>query len=257
MMKNRIEGKWAFITGATAGIGKATAQLFAEAGCHLILNGRRENRLKELKNTLEADYKVNVKLAAFDVRDRDAARQLLSLLDQPIDILVNNAGLARGVDAVYDAQYDDWDTMVDTNIKGVLNMTRFISPRMKERNEGHIINIGSIAGHESYPGGSVYCATKHAVKAFTEATKKDLHGTNVRVSMVSPGLVETEFSEVRFKGDADRAGEVYEDMDPLVAEDIAEIVRFIANRPPHVNIMDTIVFPVAQSSSMMVSRDND
>ncbi|MEL7834730.1 SDR family NAD(P)-dependent oxidoreductase [Fodinibius sp. Rm-B-1B1-1] len=257
MMKNRIEGNWAFITGATAGIGKATAELFAEAGCHLILNGRRENRLKELKRTLEADYNINVKLAAFDVRDRDAAKQFLSFLEQPIDILVNNAGLAKGVDAVFDAQYDDWDTMVDTNIKGVLNMTRLISPRMKERNVGHIINIGSIAGHESYPGGSVYCATKHAVKAFTEATKKDLHGTNVRVSMVSPGLVETEFSEVRFKGDADRADEVYEDMEPLVAEDIAEIVHFIVNRPPHVNIMDTIVFPVAQSSSMMVSRDND
>ena len=136
-------------------------------------------------------------------------------------------------------------------------MTRLISPQMKERDTGHIVNIGSIAGHESYPGGSVYCATKHAVKAFTESTKKDLHGTNVRVSMVSPGLVETEFSEVRFKGDSDRAEEVYEDIEPLVAEDIAEIVYFIANRPRHVNIMDTIVFPVAQSSSMMVHRDND
>lgn len=246
-----------FITGATAGIGKATAQLFAEAGCNLILNGRREKRLKELKSTFEREFEIEVKLAAFDVRDRDAAQQFLSLLDQPIDVLVNNAGLAKGVDAVFDAQHDDWDAMVDTNIKGVLNMTRLISPQMKNRNQGHIINIGSIAGHESYPGGSVYCATKHAVKAFTEATKKDLHGTHVRVSMVSPGLVETEFSDIRFKGDTDRAEEVYEDMEPLVAEDIAEIVHFIANRPPHVNIMDTIVFPVSQSSSMMVHRDND
>ena len=136
-------------------------------------------------------------------------------------------------------------------------MTRLISPQMKDRNEGHIINIGSIAGHESYPGGSVYCATKHAVKGFTEATKKDLHGTNVRVSMVSPGLVETEFSEVRFKGDKEQADEVYEGLKPLVAKDIAEIVHFMANRPAHVNIMDTIVFPVAQSASTMVHRDND
>lgn len=256
-MQNRIEGKWTFITGATAGIGKAIAKIFAESGSHLVLNGRRKNRLEKLKEQLEKHYDIEVVLAPFDVRDREAAQQFLNSFSEPIDILVNNAGLAKGVDAVFDANHDDWDTMVDTNIKGVLNMTRLLSPQMKERNRGYIINIGSIAGHESYPGGSVYCATKHAVKGFTEATKKDLHGTNVRVSMVSPGLVETEFSEVRFKGDKDRADEVYEDIKPLVAEDIAEIVHFMANRPPHVNIMDTIVFPVAQSSSTMVHRDND
>ncbi|MDZ7660162.1 SDR family oxidoreductase [Fodinibius sp.] len=256
-MQNRIEGKWTFITGATAGIGKAIAKIFAESGSNLVLNGRRKNRLEELKQELEKHHNIEVALAPFDVRDRKAAQQFLNGFSEPIDILVNNAGLAKGVDAVFDADHEDWDTMVDTNIKGVLNMTRLITPQMKERNRGHIINIGSIAGHESYPGGSVYCATKHAVKGFTESTKKDLHGTKVRVSMVSPGLVETEFSEVRFKGDKDRADEVYEDMKPLVAEDIAEIVHFIANRPPHVNIMDTIVFPVAQSSSMMVHRDNE
>ncbi|WP_445664974.1 SDR family oxidoreductase [Fodinibius sp. AD559] len=256
-MQNRIEGKWTFITGATAGIGKAIAKIFAESGSHLVLNGRRKNRLEKLKEQLEKHYDIEVVLAPFDVRDREAAQQFLNSFSEPIDILVNNAGLAKGVDAVFDANHDDWDTMVDTNIKGVLNMTRLLSPQMKERNRGYIINIGSIAGHESYPGGSVYCATKHAVKGFTEATKKDLHGTNVRVSMVSPGLVETEFSEVRFKGDKDRADEVYEDIKPLVAEDIAEIVHFMANRPPHVNIMDTIIFPVAQSSSTMVHRDND
>ncbi|PAU95545.1 NAD(P)-dependent oxidoreductase [Aliifodinibius salipaludis] len=256
-MKNRIEGKWTLITGATAGIGKAIAKIFAESGSNLVINGRRENRLQELKRQLEKHHDIKVALAPFDVRDREAAKQFLDSFSEPIDILVNNAGLAKGVDAVFDAEYDDWDTMVDTNIKGVLNMTRLISPQMKERNRGHIINVGSIAGHESYPGGSVYCASKHAVKGFTEATKKDLHGTDVRVSMVSPGLVETEFSEVRFKGDKDRAEEVYEDIKPLVAEDIAEIVHFMANRPSHVNIMDTVVFPVAQSSSTMVHRDND
>lgn len=256
-MQNRIEDKWTFITGATAGIGKAIAKLFAESGSNLVLNGRRKNRLEELKKQLETDHNINVALASFDVRDRESAQQFLNSFAEPVDILVNNAGLAKGVDAVFDANHDDWDTMVDTNIKGVLNMTRLILPQMKEHNRGHIINIGSIAGHESYPGGSVYCATKHAVKGFTEATKKDLHGTNVRVSMVSPGLVETEFSEVRFKGDTDRAAEVYEDIKPLVAEDIAEIVHFMANRPPHVNIMDTVVFPVAQSSSTMVYRGDE
>ncbi len=256
-MQNRIEGKWTFITGATAGIGKAIAKIFAESGSNLVLNGRRKNRLEELKQQLEKHHGIDVALAPFDVRDREAAQYFLNGFSEPIDILVNNAGLAKGVDAVFNANHDDWNIMVDTNIKGVLNMTRLISPQMKERDRGHIINIGSIAGHESYPGGSVYCATKHAVKGFTEATKKDLHGTNVRVSMVSPGLVETEFSKVRFKGDKDRADEVYEDIKPLVAEDIAEIVHFMANRPPHVNIMDTVVFPVAQSSSMMVHRDND
>lgn len=256
-MQNRIKGKWVFITGATAGIGKAIAELFANSECHLIINGRRKKRLQNFKKDLEQRHDIQVVTAPFDVRDQTAAQQFVTDCDDPIDILVNNAGLARGVDAVFDADFNDWDTMVDTNIKGVLNMTRIVTPQMKERDSGHVINIGSIAGHESYPGGSVYCATKHAVKAFTEATKKDLHGTNVRVSMVSPGLVETEFSEVRFKGDKERADQVYDGMQPLVAQDIAEIVYFMANRPSHVNIMDTIVFPVSQSSSMMVSRDED
>ncbi len=256
-MQNRLEDKWVLITGATAGIGKATAELFAESGANVVITGRRTERLKEIKAQFEQEYAIEVEIASFDVRDREACQSFVDGLSNPIDILVNNAGLAKGTDAVYDAELDDWDTMIDTNVKGLLTMTRLIAPKMKERNSGHIINIGSIAGHESYPGGSVYCSTKHAVKAFTEATKKDLHGTNVRVSMVSPGLVETEFSEVRFKGDKERADEVYDNMKPLVAQDIAEIVHFMANRPPHVNIMDTIVFPTAQSSSTMVHRDND
>lgn len=246
-----------FITGATAGIGKATAHIFAKSGSNLIINGRRKDRLRTLHDQLESDYNIKVQTACFDIRDREVCQSFISNLSHRVDILVNNAGLARGKDAVYDAQLEDWDTMIDTNIKGLLTMTRLIAPRMKERNSGHIINISSLAGHESYPGGSVYCSTKHAVKAFTEATKKDLHGTKVRVSMVSPGLVETEFSKVRFKGDEEEAEEVYQHMEPLVAQDIAEIIHFVANRPAHVNIMDTVVLPVDQSSSMMVNRSND
>ncbi len=251
-MKNRLSNKWAIITGATSGIGEATAYAFGESGCNLILTGRRQQRLNEIADTLRSDYDIEVEIAAFDIRDADACRNMVEGLSNPIDILVNNAGLAKGVEGVYDADLEDWNLMIDTNIKGLMTMTRLISPKMKKRNQGHIINIGSIASHESYPGGSIYCATKHAVKAFTEAAKKDLHGTKVRVSMVSPGLVDTEFSVVRYDGDKNQADQVYEDMQPLVAEDIAEVIHFTANRPPHVNIMDTIVFPVDQSSATMV-----
>lgn len=253
-MENRLKDKLVLITGATSGIGKATAQLFAKAGCGLAITGRRKKKLDSVKRELETRYEVDVTTGVFDIRDREACGQFLESLLKPVDILINNAGLARGTDAVFEASFDDWDAMIDTNVKGLLAMTRLITPAMKQRNSGHIINIGSVAGHESYPGGSVYCASKHAVKAITEATKKDLHGTRVRVAMVSPGLVETEFSNVRFKGDNKRADNVYKGMEPLLAQDIAEIVLFMATRPPHVNIMDTIVFPVAQSSSTMVDR---
>lgn len=256
-MTNRIEDKWALITGASAGIGKAIAHEFAKAGCNLAINARRESQLKELKNELQKEHNISAKTGAFDIRDREACAEFIQSLPAPVDILINNAGLAKGVDAVYEAEFDDWDTMIDTNIKGVLNMTRLVTAKMKERNSGHVINIGSIAGHEAYAGGSVYCATKHAVKAITESTKKDLHGTKVRVSMVSPGLVQTEFSNVRFYGDDKKADKVYEGYEPLTSLDIAETVYFIANRPPHVNIIDTVIFPVAQSSSSMVARHED
>lgn len=254
-MTNRLKGKFAIITGATAGIGKATARLFAQSGCDLALTGRREQRLAEFKAELETEFEISVHYASFDVRDRSACRAFIDSLEKPVDILVNNAGLARGVEAVYEADFDDWDTMIDTNVKGLLTMTRFVAAAMKNRGNGHIINLGSTAGHEAYAGGSVYCATKHAVKAITEAAKKDLHGSAVRVSMVSPGLVETEFSKVRFDGDEKQADEVYDGIEPLRAVDIAEIIHFTANRPSHVNILDTIIFPVAQSSASMVSRD--
>ncbi|MEX0724462.1 MAG: SDR family NAD(P)-dependent oxidoreductase [Gracilimonas sp.] len=252
---NRLKGKSAIITGATAGIGYKTAELLGEEGVDLILTGRRKERLEEIKKDFEDRLNVSAQIAAFDIQNAEACREFIESLSKPVDILVNNAGLAKGTDPVYEADFDDWNTMIDTNIKGLLYLSRLISPQMKERNSGHIINVGSTAGHESYAGGVVYSATKHAVKAITEATKKDLHGTEVRVSMVSPGLVETEFSEVRFKGDKEKAAKVYKGMKPLVAQDIAEIIVFVANRPAHVNIMDTIIYPVAQSSATMVHRN--
>jgi len=253
---NRLNGKYCLITGATSGIGRASAEMFAEQGCNLGLTGRREQRLENLKSMLEASYDVNVDIFHFDIRDREACKKCVDAVSEPIDILLNNAGLASGKDAVYEADFSDWDAMIDTNLKGLLSMTRFASAKMKKRNEGHIINIGSVAGHEAYPGGSVYCATKHGVKAITESTKMDLKDTAVRVSSVSPGLVETEFSKVRFHGDEDAADKVYDNLQPLTAADIAEIILFVANRPPHVNILDTLVYPVAQSSATIVHRDN-
>lgn len=254
-MENRLEGKFALITGATSGMGKAIATLFARSGCNLAITGRREERLQSLQTELESSCDTHIKIGAFDVRDRDACRHFIDSLERCPDILINNAGLARGKDAIFEADFEDWDTMIDTNVKGLLAMTRFVTEQMKKQNSGHIINIGFIASHEAYEGGSVYCASKHAVKAITKATKKDLHGTAIRVSMVSPGLVETEFSNVRFHGDDQKADAVYEGIQPLTALDIAEIVHFVANRPAHVNIMDSIVFPVAQSSSTMVARN--
>ncbi|MEQ9309018.1 MAG: SDR family oxidoreductase [Balneolaceae bacterium] len=253
---NRLKGKTVLITGATSGIGKATAELFAELGCQLVLTGRREKRLSILSKELQEKYNNIVLTFAFDIRDYDACKAFsISIAEKDIDVLINNAGLAVGVDSVQSGDFDDWNTMIDTNVKGLLAMTRLITPKMVERDSGHIINLGSIAGHEAYPSGAVYCATKHAVKAITEATKKDLHGSKIRVSMVSPGLVETEFSNVRFKGDDKRADSVYQGIEPLTANDIAEIIVFMANRPEHVNILDSIVMPVYQSSAQMVHRN--
>ena len=253
---NRLQGKTVLITGATSGIGKATAEQFAEHGCNLILTGRRAERLTDESRILSARYDIKVESAVFDIQDTAACKGFgESLQNKSVDILVNNAGLALGVDSIQTGDFEDWNTMIDTNVKGLLAMTRYVLPQMLERNSGHVINLGSTAGHEAYPGGAVYCATKHAVKAITEATKKDVHGSKIRVSMVSPGLVETEFSNVRFHGDDDRADSVYKGMEPLTAQDIAEIIVFIANRPDHVNILDSIVMPVYQSSAQMVHRD--
>ncbi len=251
---NRLKDKWVLITGATSGIGLACAKQFAASGSNLVLTGRREERLTNLQQELKRSNGVDVIILSFDIRDRDACKSAISSITHPIDILINNAGLAAGTDPINQADLDDWDRMIDTNVKGLLTITRYVSVKMRERNSGHIINLGSTAGHEAYAGGVVYSATKFAVNAITQATKKDLHGTNIRVSVVSPGLVETEFSEVRFSGDTEKAASVYEGMKPLVANDVAEIVLFVAGRPDHVNILDTIVIPVHQSSASMIHR---
>lgn len=251
---HRLKGLRAIVTGATAGIGQAIATQLAETGCHLILMGRRQDRLEALATSLEQEFGIEVSYTAFDVRDRDACVRFADSLQGPIDILINNAGLALGFDGIQSANMDHWDTMIDTNVKGLLYMSRLISPIMVKQAKGHILNIGSLAGHEAYANGSAYCATKFAVRAINEAMKKDLHGSGVRVSMVSPGLVNTEFSRVRFEGDQERANSVYAGMEPLTAQDIAEIVLFSLSRPSHVNILDTLVIPTDQSGSTMVHK---
>jgi len=237
------------ITGATSGIGRSCAEAFSRAGSRLTITGRRADRLAELASTLGGE----VTTLAFDVRDRAATEAALADLD-PVDVLVNNAGLAAGFSALHEGDPDDWDAMVDTNVKGLLTVTRAVVPGMIAQGRGHVVNIGSIAGHEAYPNGAVYCATKHAVKAITESLRKDLLGTGIRVSTVDPGLVETEFSVVRFHGDVDRATQVYTGMDPLTPDDIAEVVRWVADRPRHVQVAEVLVLPTDQAAATMVHR---
>jgi len=252
---NRLKDKNILITGATSGIGEATAYQCAELGANLFLTGRRENKLSSIQSDLTEKHGIEVEIFPFDIAKHDSCVRFVESLKVEIDILINNAGLALGTDPVFDLKKEEIDQVFNVNVHGLLTLTRLISPKMKARNKGHIINIGSAAGHEAYGGGIVYCATKHAVKAITESTKKDLHGTKVRVSMISPGMVETEFSNVRFRGDNKKADAVYKNFQPLIADDIAEIIVFIANRPDHVNIMDTIIYPVSQSSPTMVYRN--
>ncbi|MGB3612225.1 MAG: SDR family oxidoreductase [Elainellaceae cyanobacterium] len=250
------QGQTVLITGASSGIGAACALAFAQAGARLILAARRGDRLQALAQSLK-DVGGTTHLIELDVRDRDAVTQAIVELPsewQDIDILVNNAGLSRGLDKLHEAALQDWEEMIDTNIKGLLYVTRAVVPGMVARGKGHVVNIGSIAGHETYPGGSVYCATKSAVMALTEGLKLDLLGSPIRVSSVDPGLVETEFSDVRYRGDRDRASSTYQGMTPLTPQDIAEIVLFCATRPPHVNISDILVMPTDQSSATLVHR---
>ena len=245
------------ITGATSGIGRATAEIFARNGYRLILTGRREERLHELKQDFEAKYGTAVLILPFDVRDQAATEAALSNLPESfreIDILVNNAGLAKGLAPIHEGNLDHWETMIDTNIKGLLYVTRLISPGMVSRRRGHIINLGSSASKEAYPNGNVYCATKFAVEALTKSMRFDLHAHNIRVSQVSPGHVEeTEFAITRFDGDADRA-KIYNDFQPLKSSDVAEAIYFMATRPPHVNIQDIQLFATQQASSMVIDR---
>ena len=253
-MKNRLKGKTALITGATAGIGLQIARDLAEMGVNLILTGRRDERLKSVKEEL-IQKNISVVTLKFDIRFKDQIVKAFETINlESVDILINNAGLALGTDPVQKAQTEDWDIMIDTNIKGLLMVTRIVSPFMIKKKSGHILNLSSIAGQEAYPGGVGYNATKFAVNGITKATKMDLHGTGVRVSMISPGAVKTEFSITRFKGDEERAESVYKGITPLIADDISEIATFILNRPEHVNIMDVVVYPIAQSAATMVYR---
>jgi 3-hydroxy acid dehydrogenase / malonic semialdehyde reductase len=246
------------ITGASSGIGEACAHVFAESGARLILTARRSPRLEALKTQLQQQFNTEVLVLTFDVRDRPSITTALDSLPpewQAIDILINNAGLSRGLDKLYEGDIQDWEEMIDTNVKGLLYMTRAIAPGMVARGRGHVINLGSIAGHETYPRGNVYCATKAAVRAISEGLKQDLLGTPVRVSSVDPGLVDTEFSQVRFHGDTERAKTVYADMVPLTAQDVAEVILFCATRPAHVNVSEVLVLPTDQSGATLVHRD--
>lgn len=249
--------KIAFITGATAGIGKACAEKFANEGWNLILTGRRKERLDALEQQLQSTYNVKVLTLNFDVQDLEAVKENINSIRGPwknIDVLVNNAGLAAGNDAFQDAEYDDWNQMIDTNVKGLLYVTRELSGVFIENKKGHIINLASLAGHEVYPGGSVYCATKHAVMALTKGMRVDMIQHGIKVSAVSPGAVDTEFSMVRYKGDAELVAQKYEGYQPLVAEDIAESVYFIANQPEHVNIEEIFILPKAQANPYILER---
>ena len=247
--------KTAFITGATSGIGKATALLFASKDIRLIICGRREELLIKLQKQLESV--TDVYALNFDVRDKNAVSNAISSLPEEfsqIDILINNAGNAHGLDPIETGNLEDWDAMLDINVKGLLYVSRAILPKMVERNSGHIINIGSTAGKEVYPKGNVYCASKHAVDAINQGMRIDLNTYGIRVGAVNPGLVETEFSNVRFKGDIERADSVYQGFQPLKPEDIADIIYFVISRPDHVNIADLVVMPTAQASSTIVKK---
>lgn len=248
--------KTAFITGATSGIGKATAQIFAKNNIQLIICGRRVEKLEQLKNELEKF--TNVSTLVFDVRNKDDVFMAVKSLPkkfQNIDILINNAGNAHGLSTLQEGSTDDWDAMIDGNVKGLLYVSKAILPKMIENNNGFIVNIGSIAGKEVYPNGNVYCASKYAVNAINKSMRIDLNKYNIRVAAIHPGAVETEFSEVRFKGDKEKAANVYKGFEALQAADIAEIIYFVISRPAHVNIEDLIVYPTAQASATILNRN--
>ena len=249
--------KIALITGATSGIGEACARKFAQGGYDVIITGRRAQLLANLKKELEAEG-VRVLALAFDVRNRNAATAAINSLPlewQQIDVLINNAGLALGLEPEYEGSFEDWETMIDTNIKGLLTMTRLVVPRMVKRDSGHVINIGSVAGDAAYAGGNVYCGTKAAVKTITDGLRIDLAHTSVRVTNVKPGLVETHFSNVRFHGNDARAEKVYEGVKPLTGADIAEVVFYAASAPAHVQIAEVLVLATHQANGGVLHRD--
>jgi len=243
------------ITGASSGIGAACARLLATMGARLILSARRADKLAQLAEELgTSSY-----LLPLDVRDSNLVQVALASLPEvweKVDILINNAGLSRGLNKLQNGELQDWEEMIDTNVKGLLYVTRAVVPGMIERGRGHIVNLGSLAGHQTYPGGNVYCATKAAVRVISEGLKQDLLGTAVRVTSIDPGLVETEFSQVRFRGDLNKADQVYQGLTPLSAEDVAEVISFCLTRPPHVNINEILLMPVAQSGATLVHRQS-
>lgn len=254
-MKSEI--KTTFITGASSGIGLACAYKFAEYGSNLILIARRKEKIQQIADEIKSKYSVDVIWSNIDVRNFGAIKEFYDNLPENwknIDVLINNAGKALGLSKLYEGELDDWEEMIDTNIKGLLYCSRVIIPDMVKRNEGYVINIGSLAGREVYPGGNVYCATKSFVRAISKGMIIDLNGTNVRVTNIDPGLVETEFSEVRFHGDKERAKQVYKGYKPLTGEDIADIALFVATRPKHVMIQDVFVTPTAQATATIVSK---
>ncbi|HSD31115.1 MAG TPA: SDR family NAD(P)-dependent oxidoreductase [Gemmatimonadales bacterium] len=255
---SRIAGRTALVTGASAGIGLACARRLAAMGAPLVLWARRSERLEAEADAIRRAHGVEVRTAAVDVRDRSAVDQAAAALvasGAVPDILVNNAGLAAGLDLLHEGDPDDWDRMIDTNIKGLLYVTRAFLPHMVARGRGHVVNLGSLAGHQTYPRGNVYGATKYAVRALTESMALDLVGTPIRVSSVSPGLVETEFSVVRFAGDAERAKAVYKGMRPLTGDEVAEVIGYVVDLPEHVNVLDVVLMPVAQRSTQIVHRE--
>ncbi len=252
-----IRDRIALITGASSGIGRATASAFAAEGANLLLCARRADRLEELADDLRTAHEVNVHAFSLDVQDREAVDATLAGLPEEwkaIDVLVNNAGLSRGLAKVYEDDYKNWDEMIDTNIRGLLYVTRAVVPGMIVRGRGHVINLGSTAGHITYPNGAVYCATKAAEKAISEGLKLDLMGTPVRVTSVDPGMVETAFSEVRFRGDMERAAKVYQNITPLQPEDVADAIVWAASRPAHVNIHNIVMTTIDQGNSYVFNR---
>jgi len=252
-----LRGRWALVTGATSGFGLATARALAAEGCHVAVTGRREDRLRATAAEIASAHKVEVLPLRFDVRDLAQVRSALEgapgLLGR-LDVLVNNAGLALALDPLQSGDPADWDQMIDTNVKGLLYVSRAVLPGMVERGRGHVVNVGSVAGHQTYAGGAVYSATKYAVRAITDALRYDVLGKGIRVSNVEPGLAETEFSEVRFKGDRERAKTVYEGLTALRAEDVADAVLWCVTRPAHVNVQSVLILPTDQASAHAVHR---
>jgi NADP-dependent 3-hydroxy acid dehydrogenase YdfG len=247
-----------FITGATAGFGEAAAELFAKNGWNIIISGRRKERLEKLQTALSSKYNVQILPLSFDVRNLKEVQNAIGSLQgqwKEIDVLLNNAGLAAGRGPIQDGLYEDWEQMIDTNVKGLLYMTKEIAPLMITRNKGHIINVASLAGWEAYGGGNIYCGTKHAVRAISRSARIDLLPHHIKVSVISPGAADTEFSLVRFRGDEKKANAVYEGFQPLKAEDVANSIYFMATQPPHVNIEEIFILPTAQATSNIIKRN--